>query len=196
MIEYIWQDLIFPLILTPIQQQQRQLNNKFSPAKWVAKCPQLHAAGNTPPQLCWLPARLHLPLAEEVPCSKAAPQLGCVRWHKQQVCIAGSTWPSLPHCSMAHSQCFTVCHIRAQAQPFIANADLDPVNELVKWDGQMLLENKIPGDQPVWKWTLRHNCWPQNATGITLTLTTQPPKGNATLKMELRAQEAALDEML
>lgn len=134
MIEYIWQDLIFPLILTPIQQQQRQLNNKFSLAKWVAKCPQLHAAGNTP-WLCWLPACLHLSLAEEVLCSKAAPQLGCVRWHKHQVCIAGSVWPSLAHCSTVRSWCFTVCHIRARARPFITNADLDSVN--VSWLNEM-----------------------------------------------------------
>lgn len=39
MIEYIWQDLIFPLILNLIQQQQRQLNNKFFSSKMSCKMP-------------------------------------------------------------------------------------------------------------------------------------------------------------
>lgn len=39
MIEYIWQDLIFPLILNLIQQQPRQLNNKFFSGEMSCKMP-------------------------------------------------------------------------------------------------------------------------------------------------------------
>lgn len=39
MIEYIWQDLIFPLLLNLIQQQPRQLNNKFFSGEMSCKMP-------------------------------------------------------------------------------------------------------------------------------------------------------------